>query len=118
MRLACRAAALGVLGARDLAKKAAPAKAAPAAVKKKVSADLDNVCAGLNIMKGGADPEIKPDSEYPDWVFELHKPKPTLAELQARYERDPDSMSVEDQRLLIRQWNRQRIKENNEKQAM
>jgi len=37
-------------------------------------------------MKGEADPPIRPDSEYPDWLFKLLDPQPTVSELQRQYE--------------------------------
>ncbi|KNC84446.1 hypothetical protein SARC_03341 [Sphaeroforma arctica JP610] len=30
-----------------------------------------DVCAGANILAQGEDPPIKPDSEYPEWLFGL-----------------------------------------------
>ena len=30
-----------------------------------------NVCNGVNILKSGSDPLLKPDSEYPDWLWGL-----------------------------------------------
>ena len=32
---------------------------------------LINYVCGLNVYKEGTDPEIKPDSEYPDWLWSL-----------------------------------------------
>lgn len=57
---------------RSLAKKAVP-KAAASGPQTSASApaDLTAVVHGLNIMKEGADPAIRPDSEYPEWVWTL-----------------------------------------------
>jgi large subunit ribosomal protein L54 len=36
--------------------------------------DPEKLCkyvCGANIMKTGSDPEIKPDSEYPEWLWNL-----------------------------------------------
>jgi large subunit ribosomal protein L54 len=33
---------------------------------------LVNYCCGANYFKEGEDPKIKPDEEYPDWLWELH----------------------------------------------
>jgi len=30
---------------------------------------LDSVCAGLNYFKDGEEVPIKPDSEYPEWIW-------------------------------------------------
>ncbi|KAK6188659.1 hypothetical protein SNE40_004795 [Patella caerulea] len=44
-------------------------------------------CCGANIYIDGEDPDIKPDSEYPDWLWNLRisRTPPNLSEL------DPDS---------------------------
>ena len=34
--------------------------------------DMD-VCLGANYFKTGEDPVIKPQSDYPDWLWELQK---------------------------------------------
>lgn len=75
--------------------------------------DIDTVVRGLNIMKDGADPPIKDDSEYPDWVFELTRSRGSLEELKAKEIAEPGSLSKEEQRRLIRLWNRDRIKQGN-----
>lgn len=47
---------------------------------------LVNFVCGSNINKTGQDVAIKPDSEYPEWLWTLRTgPPPTLEEL------DPDS---------------------------
>jgi large subunit ribosomal protein L54 len=97
---------------REFAKKAAPAQAGSRAP---ATNDAENLVRGLNILKeGDADVPVKPDSEYPDWVFTLHIPRPSLEELTARYQSDPESLGEEDMRRLIRQWNRKRIKDHND----
>lgn len=40
---------------------------------KEITLDMD-VCLGANYFKTGEDPLIKPESEYPDWLWELDKP--------------------------------------------
>jgi hypothetical protein len=40
---------------------------------------------GCAIKKGQEDPPIKPDSEYPPWLFELMKPEASLMELERVY---------------------------------
>jgi|Transcript_23553 large subunit ribosomal protein L54 len=100
---------------RPMAKKAAaPAKAKKAEPLKVDKGKLETTVYGLNILKGGTDPPILPDSEYPDWVFQLHLPRPTYAELAKRFEEDTESLTMEEQRRMIKKWNVKRIKQNNE----
>ena len=40
---------------------------------------------GVNILKNGSDPELKPDDEYPEWLWKLTKPLPSLGELAMKY---------------------------------
>ncbi|KAK2178098.1 hypothetical protein NP493_563g04058 [Ridgeia piscesae] len=57
--------------------KGAKAMAAAGGVQRKrleVETDPEKLCkfvCGGNIYKEGSDPELKPDSEYPDWLWEL-----------------------------------------------
>lgn len=44
------------------------------------------VATGVNILKGGSDPTLLPDDEYPEWLWELADSGPTLNELRRRYE--------------------------------
>ncbi|KAJ8890364.1 hypothetical protein PR048_009872 [Dryococelus australis] len=45
---------------------------------------LVNFVCGSNLMKEGSDVPIKPDSEYPDWLWNLHTGKPLpLEELES-----------------------------------
>lgn len=100
---------------RGFAKKAASGPKQTTSPKTTIPiAELESKVRGLNIFKGGSDPSTQPDSEYPEWVFELHKPLPSLDDLMRKYERDgPGAMSDAEQRRLIKRWNKARIKENN-----
>jgi large subunit ribosomal protein L54 len=58
--------------------KAAALGAAMAGLQKRKYLDVEtdpeklvNYVVGANIYKEGEDPKIKPDSEYPDWLWEL-----------------------------------------------
>lgn len=44
------------------------------------------VAVGINIKKGGADPPLKPDEEYPAWVQNLATAEQSLYELQRKIE--------------------------------
>jgi Mitochondrial ribosomal protein L37 len=37
---------------------------------------------GINIYKQGSDPQLKPDEELPDWLFNLERPAKSLSELR------------------------------------
>lgn len=37
---------------------------------------LQKYCCGLNYAKEGSDPELKPDSEYPEWLWDVHTGPP------------------------------------------
>jgi len=39
------------------------------------------VCHGANIYKDGQDPPIKPDSEYPEWLWNLKLEKVPIEQL-------------------------------------
>jgi len=43
-----------------------------------------DILTGLNITKGGSDPPLKSDEEYPEWLWELAHPERTLAELKRK----------------------------------
>ena len=49
---------------------------------------------GLNILKGGADPPLKPDEELPDWLWELAAPPKTLNVLKRSQEEALSSADV------------------------
>lgn len=40
------------------------------------------VITGLNISKGGSDPPLKADEEYPEWLWQLAQPERTLGDLR------------------------------------
>ena len=42
----------------------------------------NDTVTGLNMLKKGSDPAIKPDTEYPDWLWALAEPEKTLSELR------------------------------------
>jgi len=42
------------------------------------------VAVGVNIKKGGTDPELKPASEYPSWVAQLATPQETRFDLRKK----------------------------------
>ena len=46
-------------------------------------------------------------------IARRHKPLPTLDQLQVMYQANPETMSEEDKKRMIRQWNRKRIKDSN-----
>ena len=104
--------------ARGLAKKAkAPAKSAATTAKSAASAAAvlsSPTVLGSNILKDGKDAELKPDSEYPEWIWTLHKPQPSVQDLMAAHQADPDALSMEDQKRLYKLWNKSRIKERND----
>mmetsp|Transcript_2216 Transcript_2216/g.5213 ORF Transcript_2216/g.5213 Transcript_2216/m.5213 type:complete len:156 (-) Transcript_2216:188-655(-) len=101
--------------------KAKGAKVAPEAPEVGMSATH---CTGLNYTKGGSDPELGPDSDYPDWLWELTKPKKTLTMLEkemaaaklvvpVRY----DIIEYADLKRLMKLRRRNKIKANNAARA-
>lgn len=66
-------------------------KLGPVVEKKEIPVETDakklvNYVCGSNVLKTGEDIKLKPDAEYPEWLWSLHVGKPqTLEEL------DPDS---------------------------
>jgi len=42
-----------------------------------------DMCVGANISKGGTDPSLKEDSEYPDWLWGLLEPVKAVDELDS-----------------------------------
>ncbi|XP_012275623.1 39S ribosomal protein L54, mitochondrial [Orussus abietinus] len=67
-------------------------KGGPVGEKKEIPVETDvskllTFVCGSNILKEGKDVELKPDSEYPDWLWTIKTgPLPPLEEM------DPDSL--------------------------
>lgn len=57
------------------------------------------VCTGLNILKKGQDPPLRPDDQLPDWLWTLAVPEKTLNELKRMKE---DELTLEQVRLCTR----------------
>lgn len=80
-----------ILGVSTVPKKKKLGKLGPMMEKKVMPVEEDtnklvNFVCGSNINKTGPDVALKPDSEYPEWLWGLRTgPAPTLEEL------DPDS---------------------------
>ncbi|KAJ7537121.1 hypothetical protein O6H91_12G098400 [Diphasiastrum complanatum] len=107
--------------------RAAGSKAAGGSASKKKSRSGDGPAApvvskelrakavlGANILKEGADPVIKEDKEYPDWLWGLLDKQPALSELERK---NPDTLPMHDLRRLVKLDNRRRIKEKNSLRA-
>eukprot|EP00775_Hariotina_reticulata_P009655 gene9655-9815_t len=70
---------------------------------------------GLAIKKGEQDPKVLPDSEYPQWLFHMIVPDPSVAELERVYA--AEGLNLAQAQRLFRYKNKLRIKENNEGKA-
>lgn len=55
------------------------------------------VCTGLNILKKGTDPALRPDDELPEWLWTLAETPKTLNELRRM---KPDDITDEQ----VRRW--------------
>ncbi|GMF35936.1 unnamed protein product [Phytophthora lilii] len=95
-------------GARSFAAKG---KGAAAAVEEVV--DLTKVVP-TNILKDGAHPELKDKSEYPEWLFTLLDPQPTLGELERA---GFDNLDMEQQHRYLVLANRRAVKATNADKA-
>ena len=73
------------------------------------------VATGVALRKGEADPLLKPDAEYPPWLFELLTPEPTVQALAREYEKG--GLTTPQMRRLFRYSNKMRIREDNEGRA-
>lgn len=49
---------------------------------------------GLNTLKSGSDPPLRPDAELPEWLWELAAPAKTLNELKRMQEEELTSEEV------------------------
>ena len=63
-----------------------PSHAHPSAVSHCTTAGMASlskeVVTGLNTLKKGADPPLRPDDQLPEWLWELAEPEKTLNELR------------------------------------
>ncbi|RLN99371.1 hypothetical protein DYB28_008066, partial [Aphanomyces astaci] len=101
---------------------AAPAAKAPAKAKDKKGGPkvVDEVVdvtkyAPVNILKDSTHPELKAREEYPEWLYTLLDPKPTLGELERKGYDNLESMT--DKRRLIKLSYRKAIKEKNDSKS-
>lgn len=59
------------------------------------------VATGINILKGGSDPPLKADDEYPAWVSQLAEPQLTFTELKRTVAARPDqALTLEEVRPI------------------
>lgn len=62
----------------------------------------------INILKEGKDPEIKPDSEYPIWLYEMTIPNLNLDEKEGNWlidnNSEPQEREMKSYRKLIRRY--------------
>ncbi|KAM6396174.1 large ribosomal subunit protein mL54 [Rhynochetos jubatus] len=66
---------------------------------------LTTYAMGLNYFKEGPEVALKPDSEYPDWLFKIHLGPPKKLE-----ELDPDSIEYWRRLRKYNTWQRNRLK--------
>ena len=68
--------------------------------------ELKSICKGANYLKEGEDPPILDDKEYPDWLWELDKPKPSLKQLEVgskAYFRKLNKIKIKSENLMKKQ---------------
>ncbi|KAI6072182.1 RM54 protein, partial [Asarcornis scutulata] len=66
---------------------------------------LATYAVGVNYHKDSPDVALKPDSEYPDWLFQIHLGPPKKLE-----EMDPDSIEYWRRLRKYNTWQRNRLK--------
>eukprot|EP00850_Spirogloea_muscicola_P009611 SM000054S18097 [mRNA] locus=s54:468964:470050:+ [translate_table: standard] len=69
---------------------------------------------GANILKDGSDPPVRPDSEYPDWLWHLLDKQAPLSELKRK---DVEKLDEKEYMRLGKLDNRRDIKEKNASRA-
>jgi large subunit ribosomal protein L54 len=79
-------------------------------------------CTGLNIVKGGSDPELGPEDAYPDWLWTLLDEPKSLTDLEkevaaAKKTGRYDAMDVKDVKRLLKLRRRAKIRANNDARA-
>ena len=67
------------------------------------SSTSTSTATGVNYFKAGEDPPLKDDSEYPEWLWSIADPPPSLFTLERKY---PEDETVKDEnftdvRLLL-----------------
>jgi large subunit ribosomal protein L54 len=79
----------------------------------KMSAD---VATGVNIYQKGQDPPLLPDSEYPDWLWEILKRPKTLKQLREEAQKGggPASLCADDLLRLDKLERKEKIKAHNQ----
>ncbi|CAH8271057.1 unnamed protein product [Arabidopsis lyrata] len=65
---------------------------------------------GANILKGGLDPKILPDSDYSDCLWHLLDKRPALSGLRRK---NVETLPFDDLKRFVKLDTRARIKENN-----
>lgn len=69
---------------------------------------------GCNIFKDGEDPKLKPDEEYPDWLWSLIDPPLSAKQLRLKVQEIGfQDLPYEDYKRLQKLERRERIKESN-----
>ena len=101
---------------------AAAKKGATAASEEEAHTHSATVATGINIKKGGSDPELGADDAYPDWLWGLIEPRKTLSELEKEVEAAKlsgkyDAMDIEDIKRLVKLRRRAKIKASNAERA-
>ena len=82
-----------------------------AATEGNAKKDLGSV--PINLMKEGADPPILPDEEYPEWVWGLAEPLPTLQDLQDKVsEVSFDGLTTSEQKRMMKLAHRKEMAES------
>ena len=97
-------------------------KGAAAAPEERAHTHSATVATGINIKKGGSDPELGADDAYPDWLWGLIEPRKTLTELEkevaaAKLSGKYDVMDIEDIKRLVKLRRRAKIKASNADRA-
>ena len=97
-------------------------KGAAAAPEEGTHTHNAEVATGINIKKGGSDPELGTDDDYPDWLWGLIEPRKSLSELEKEMEAAKlsgkyDVMDIEDIKRLVKLRRRAKIKASNAERA-
>lgn len=69
-----------------------------------------STCAALLATADGPEPEYKPDSEYPPWVFGLLDEKPLLEDFIMR---GMEKVPTDKMKTVFRMANKRRVKASN-----